>query len=414
MNPYGLVILASLMLVFALQRVGDLLNLSRLTGEAPADFKDVFDGDTYRKALDYARARLRFSMASASFDLAVTLAFWFAGGFAWWDGVTRGPGWGEIPTGLIYIAGLFFAQDLLSLPFDLYSTFVIEARFGFNRTTVKTFAADKAKGLLLTALLGGPLLAALLAFFHAAGPSAWLWAWGVTTAFGLALQFVAPTWILPLFNKFTPLPDGELRAAIFAMAEKVSYPLSNIFVIDGSKRSSKTNAFFTGFGRNKRIALFDTLIQRHTVAELTGVMAHEIGHYKEKHVLLGAALSVAQQGVMFFLLSVFLKSPGLFAAFGLSAPSTHAGLVFFGMLYAPASFVLGLGLCALSRRHEFQADRYALRVMGDPGPMIDALKKLAASNLSQLSPHPFYVALHYTHPPLPARIAALRAAAHAG
>jgi STE24 endopeptidase len=394
--------------VFAVQRIADFLNLSRLRGGTPEDFRDVFDDATYRKALDYARARLRFTILSASWDLFVTLAFWFSGGFPWWDRITRGLGRGEIATGLVFIGGLSLANDLLSLPFDLYSTFVLEARFGFNRTTAKTFAADKVKGWLLAALLGGALLAAVLAFFRWAGDAAWLWAWGATAAFGFLLQFVAPTWILPLFNKFTPLPEGELRSAIFDLAKRVDYPLTNIFVMDGSKRSSKSNAFFTGFGRNKRIALFDTLIQQHTVVELTGVMAHEIGHYKEKHVLWGAVISVLQQGLTFFLLSLFLREPALFAAFGLATPSARAGLALFGMAYAPLSFLMGIGLHAYSRRNEFQADRYALRAMGDPGPMIDALKKLATTNLSQLAPHPFYVLLHYTHPPLPARIAALR------
>ncbi len=414
MNTYGWIILSSLVLVFAAQRTADLLNLTRLRGEAPEEFKDVFDGEKYAKALDYARARLKFSMVTSSFDLVVTLVFWFAGGFPAWDRLTRSFGRGEIATGLIYIGGLFYAQDLISLPFDLYSTFVLEQRFGFNRTSPSTFVLDKMKGWALTAVLGGALLAAVLAFFGWAGGTAWLWAWGATAFFGLLLQFIAPTWILPLFNKFTPLPDGELRTAIFDLARRVEYPLTNIFVMDGSKRSSKTNAFFTGFGKNKRIALFDTLVQQHTVPELTGVMAHEIGHYKEKHVLLGACLSILQQGLMFFLLSLFVREPGLFQAFGLSVPSVPAGLVLFGMLYAPLSFFLGIGLHALSRRHEFQADRYALRVMKDPGPMVAALKKLSAANLSQLTPHPFYVALHYTHPPLPARISALRNAAQAG
>lgn len=407
MNTYGWIILASIVLLFVIQRIADLLNLTRLTGEPPEEFRDVFDSASYAKALDYARARLRFSMVSASLGLAVTLGFWFLGGFGFWDGWTRSFGWGAVPTGLLYMAGLFFANDVISLPFQIYSTFVLEARFGFNRTTPRTFVLDKLKAWGLTLVLGGAVLWVVLAFFLGAGDHGWLWAWGAVTLFGLFFQFVAPTWIMPLFNKFTPLEEGELRASIFALAKKVDYPLTNVFVMDGSKRSSKSNAFFTGFGKNKRIALFDTLIKQHTVPELTAVMAHEIGHYKEKHVLMGTITSILQQGVLFFLLSLFLKEAGLFAVFG-TQPSVHAGLIFFGMLYAPVSFVLGLGLTALSRRHEYQADRYAVRVLGDSSAMAGALKKLSVTNLSQLTPHPFYVALHYTHPPVPARLAALK------
>lgn len=409
LNSAGLFILVSLVLLFLVRLAGDLLNLTRLKGEPPAEFRDALDADAHDKTLAYTRARLVFGMWSSAWDLALLLAFWALGGFAAWDETVRGWGLGPVAAGVVFIGGLGFAAELLSLPRQVYSTFVLEARFGFNRTTPATFIADRLKGWALAALLGGALLAAVLWLLGRAGGSAWLWAWGVTAAFGLLLQFIAPTWIMPLFNKFTPLPEGALRTAIFDLARRVEYPLSNVFVMDGSKRSSKTNAFFTGFGKNKRIALFDTLVKRHTVPELTAVMAHEIGHYKEGHVKTGAALTILQQGAMFYLLSWALRSEALFAAFGV-APSAYAGLVFFGFLCRPVSFVLGLALTALSRRHEFQADRYALRVMGDAAPMVGALKKLAASNLAQLTPHPFYVFLHYTHPPLPARVAALRRA----
>ena len=408
MNLWGWIVLTSLVAVFALKRAADLLNLSCLKGDPPEEFKDVLDGETHAKALAYERARLVYSMAAASYDLLLVLGFWFFGGFAAWDVVARSFHGGAIVTGLIYVGGFFYAHDLVTLPFQIYSTFVLEARFGFNRTTVKTFLLDKAKMWLLAALLGGLILAAIFAFFGWAARSAWLWAWGATVSFGLIVEFVAPTWIMPLFNKFTPLPDGDLRTSIFDLAARTSFPLTNVFVMDGSKRSSKSNAFFTGFGRNKRIALFDTLIRQHTVPELTAVMAHEIGHYKKKHILVGTVLSALQQGVMFFLLSLFVKEPALFAAFGVAVPSVHVGLVLFGLLYTPASFVLDLGMTALSRRHEYQADRYATEAMKGAAPMIAALKKLSVTNLSQLTPHPFYVALHYTHPPVPARLAALR------
>jgi STE24 endopeptidase len=412
-NAVGWALFALLAAVFLVLRIADVLNLSRLRGDPPDDFRDVFDGATYSKALAYARERLRFGIVEAVFDFVLLLGFWFCGGFGAWDRIVRSAGWGPIPTGLAYIAGLFFAQDSASLPFQVHSVFSIEARFGFNKTTVRTFVWDKVKTWALTALLGGALLSAVLAFFTWAGRGAWAWAWGAATVFSLFAQFVAPTWIMPLFNKFTPLPDGELRTSVFDLARRAEFGLANIFVMDGSRRSSKTNAFFTGFGRTKRIALFDTLIRRHTVPELVSVMAHEIGHYKKRHVLIGEALSILEFGGIFYLLSLFLSIPAIFAAFG-AAPSVHVGLALFGVVFSPASFLLGLGLSALSRRHEYEADRFALEWAGGPEPMIAALKKLAADNLSQLMPHPFYVALHYSHPPLPARVAALRRAESGG
>jgi len=238
---------------------------------------------------------------------------------------------------------------------------------------------------------------------------AWLWCWGAVTVFTLFVQFIAPTWIMPLFNKFTPLGEGELREAIFAFADSVGFSLQNVFVMDGSKRSSKSNAFFTGFGRNKRIALFDTLIEKQTVAELVGVLAHEIGHYKKKHIFQGMAISIVHTGVMLYLLSIFVSHPGLFAAFQMEHSSVYAGMIFFGLLFTPLDMVLSPLMSMLSRYNEFEADRFAGEKTGRPQSLIDALKKLSVDNLANLTPHPFYVLLHYSHPPLLQRIAALRA-----
>jgi STE24 endopeptidase len=315
---------------------------------------------------------------------------------------------GPLPTGLIYIVGLLWANDLLGLPFQLHSTFVIEARFGFNRTTPRTFVLDKLKAWALSLVVGGLLLAAMLAFFSYLGSHAWLWAWGFMVGFGLLFQFITPTWILPLFNKFSPLGEGELRTAIFDLANATAFPLSNVLVMDGSKRSSKSNAFFTGFGRNKRIALFDTLIAEHTTVELVAILAHEVGHFKKRHVLIATLLLYLQQGVMLYLFSVILTQPAASVAFGLAIPSVYSGLVIFALLYSPVSSVLGLGLLAMSRRHEYQADAFAAKAVGGPAALSAALKKLAVTNLSQLDPHPFYVLLNYTHPPLVSRLRALK------
>ena len=272
----------------------------------------------------------------------------------------------------------------------------------------KTFILDMIKGIALGIVIGGALLAGILAFFDKAGPNAWLYCWIATTGFTLFMQFIAPTWIMPLFNQFTPLEEGELRSAIMSYAQSVNYPLTNLFVMDGSKRSTKSNAFFTGFGKNKRIALFDTLIENQTVGELVAVLAHEIGHYKKKHILQSMIISIAHMGVMFYLLSIFLNHEGLFTAFYMDDMSTYAGLIFFGMLFSPIEQILSVFMQIFSRKNEFEADRYATETTGQPDNMINALKKLSAHNLSNLTPHPWYVFLNYSHPPVLERIQAIR------
>ena len=342
--------------------------------------------------------------------LGVTLGFWFLGGFQALDEVVRAWQWGPIGTGLAYIGLLALGKGLLSLPFTLYETFVIEARFGFNTMTCKTFLSDMLKGLGVALLIGAPLLAGLLAFLTYAGPSAWLYCWLVMTVVTLALQWLAPTWIMPLFNTFTPLAPGELKEAILRYAQTVRFPVEEVFVIDGSRRSSKSNAFFTGLGKHKRIALFDTLVAAHTVPELVAVLAHEIGHYKMRHIIRGTLLSVAHTGVMFFFLSVFLHHEGLFQAFYVHLPAVYTGLVFFGMLYVPLALLLSMGMQSISRKHEYEADRYAMDTFHEPAALAQALQKLSVHNLANLTPHPFYVFLHYSHPPMLQRLRALQRA----
>lgn len=408
MNVYAIIILTTLVASFVVDLIAELLNLRALRDELPQEFQGVYDAEQYKKSQDYTRVRTRFGFVTSLFGLVLTLAFWFAGGFPYLDKIVRSWGLHPILTGLAYIGILVLAKSVLSLPFSIYSTFVIEERFGFNKTTPKTFVLDLLKGLALGILLGAPLLAGILAFFQYAGVWAWLYCWLAVTVFTLFVQFIAPTWIMPLFNKFTPLDEGELREAILNYAKSVNFSLQNLFVMDGSKRSSKSNAFFTGFGKNKRIALFDTLIAQHTVPELVAVLAHEIGHYKKKHILKGMLISILHAGFMFYLLSIFLSHQGLFEAFYMQEPSIYAGLIFFGMLYSPFEVILSVFLHMFSRKNEYEADRFAAETTRDPDAMISALKKLSVHNLSNLTPHPFYVFLNYSHPPTLERIRALR------
>lgn len=408
MNIYAIIILAAILAEFILSVAANSLNLKSLRKTLPEEFEGVYDEDTYAKSQKYTRENTRFGFIAGTFNLAVLITFWFAGGFNWLDQWARSFGYGEIVTGLIFIGALVIGRSLLSLPFSIWSTFVIEERYGFNKTDAKTFVSDLVKGLLLSVLIGAPLLAGIIAFFAYGGPWAWVWAWLAVTAFSLIMQYVAPTWIMPLFNKFEPLEDGELRQAIEEYADKVDFPLQGVYVMDGSKRSSKSNAFFTGFGKNKRIALFDTLIEKHTTDELVAVLAHEIGHYKKKHIVKNMVISVLHTGIMFALLSVFLQVPGLFDAFYMDQMSVYAGLLFFGLLYSPVESILGIFMQILSRKHEYEADRYAADTIEKPEEMVHVLKKLSKDNLSNLTPHPFYVFLNYSHPPVLRRIEEIR------
>ena len=414
MNAFLIVILVLLVADYALDVVVERLNLRAMRPEIPDEFRDLYDAEKYAKSQQYLRESTRFDLLQSSLMLPLTIGFLLLGGFAWADRLARLPGWGMIPTGLLFAAILGLLSALVALPFSLYDTFVIEARYGFNKTTPGTFIADQLKGLLLGAVLGGAVLAGVLWFFASAGAWAWLYAWGGLTAFQLLLLFIAPVVILPLFNKFTPLEEGDLRAAIQRYADGQKVSLSGIFKIDGSRRSTKANAYFTGFGRTKRIALFDTLIARHSVPELVAVLAHEVGHYRLGHIRKMVAASLAGSLLMFWILGQFIAVPGLYAAFGVpfepvhGQPPIYAGLVFFGFLYAPISMLTSLLSNVLSRRHEFEADAFAAQTTGRPQDLVEALRKLTVDSLGNLTPHPLKVFLEYSHPPVLQRIAALR------
>jgi STE24 endopeptidase len=411
-NTFAIIILVALFAFWKLDLLATLLNLKSLDPRLPDAFADVYDADTYARSQSYTRASASFGVIRASFSLTVLLGFWLLGGFGWLDHLVRSFGFGEVPTGLAFIGLMALGGHMLNLPFSIYDTFVLEERFGFNKTTPKTFAADQIKGLLLAVVLGAPLLAAILWIFISVA-YAWLWAWLVFTGFQLLLTYLAPTFILPIFNKFQPMPEGELKSAIREMADRCDFPLTEIFVMDGSKRSTKANAFFTGFGKRKKIALFDTLIEKQTTPELVAVLAHEIGHFKRKHIVQRIGVGILQSAVIFFLLGLFTTegpfARELFAAFGVAAISPHVGLVLFGILFSPISRLLGIAANAWSRKHEFEADAYAADAMGSPAPLASALKKLSAENLSNLTPHRLRVVLDYSHPPVMQRLQALEA-----
>jgi STE24 endopeptidase len=408
-NAYFLTTLVGILAVEGVQALAEWLNLRRLDPKLPSGFADLYDAETYRRSQEYTRARTRLGMVSSAYDLAILFAFWFAGGFGWWDRVVRGFGIGPVWTGLIFLVVLFVAQGILDLPFSIYSTFVIEERFGFNRTSVGTFILDVLKGVVVGAVIGLPVLAVFLVLFAYAGGLAWLYAW-VAGAIGLfVLQIIIPTVVMPLFNKFTPLAEGELRSAIFAFADRAHFPLKAVYVIDASRRSTKGNAFFTGFGRSKRIALFDTLIERHTPAELVSVLGHEIGHYKKRHILLGTIAGIAEMGLFLGLFSIFVDHQPLFTAFKVAQPSVYAGLLLIGLLLRLLQFGLGVAGEALSRHNERQADSFAANTIGSGKDLASGLLRLSKDSLSNLTPHPFYVFISYSHPPVLERVRRLEA-----
>ena len=406
-NPWFLFLLCSVIGLQLLETLSVLLNLKHLSQPLPEEFQEVFSREDFAKSQAYSRESARHDLIASGVRLAVFLTFWLAGGFAWMQIFVSGLTASPIGQGLIGISLLHLAGTLLSLPFSWYDTFHIEAKYGFNNTTPAVFIADQVKGLFLGALIGLPVLALLLWLFGTF-PGAWLWAWLAVTVLVLALQYIAPRYLMPLFNKFTPLEDGPLKTAIQTLSEKCTFPVKELFVIDGSRRSTKGNAFFAGFGKNKRIALYDTLIEKHPQPELLAVLAHEIGHFKRGHIVQRLIVAVVQLAVIFLLMGTVLGNAGLHAAFGLSKPVLWLGFVFFMILFEPVQTLLGILSGLWSRKHEYEADAYAAQATGGPDNMAAALKRLARDTLSNLTPHPLTVFLHYSHPPMIQRLAALR------
>jgi STE24 endopeptidase len=401
-----IIIITILVFNFVLERVLEYVNSRRFQNELPDEIKDVYDQERYKKSQEYKKENYRFSIITSTFSFLLVLGMFLFNGFAFADAIARNISSHIILVTLLFFGILMFVFDLITTPFSLYDTFVIEEKFGFNKTTVKTFILDKLKGWLLSAIIGGGLLAVIVWFYLKTTVYFWLYAWALIGTFSIFMSMFYSNLIVPLFNKQTPLEEGDLREKILEFSQKAGFKLKNIYVIDGSKRSTKANAYFTGLGSKKRIVLFDTLIQDLEKNEIVAVLAHEIGHYKKRHTVTGLVISIIQTGVILYILSLLIGNPVLSAALGTSQPSFHIGMIAFGVLYSPISTILGLGMNVISRKHEYQADRYA----GDryePESLIEALKKLSRKNLSNLTPHPVYVFFHYSHPPLLQRIRAL-------
>ena len=408
MNPYLIIILTALIGEFLLRSIARYLNLKALSPDLPAEFVGFYDEDKYRESQKYTKVNAKFAYISSAFDLIVLAGFILMGGFNYIDDLARS--WTSMPilSGFAFFGLLYVIRDVLSTPFALYETFVIEEQFGFNKTTVKTFLLDKVKSYILVAVLGAVLLGGILYFFGETGDWGWLYAWGLVSLFIIVAPSLFVTVIAPLFNKFTPLSDGTLKDAIEKYSESVKFPLTEVSVMDGSKRSGHSNAYFSGFGKKKRIVLFDTLIEKHSVEELVSILAHEVGHYKKKHILKGVLVSIAHAGVLFFLLSQFIENRGLFDAFRMQEISVYAGLVFFSILYSPIELVLSIVMNVVSRKHEYEADAFAADTVGSAEPLVNGLKTLSVSNLGNLTPDDLTVILNYSHPPILQRIAALR------
>lgn len=396
-------IIAIIVLDFVWTQYLSYRNRKRMSPDIPAQLKGIYDEEEYRRQQAYQRENSRFGLLSGSVSFAVTLLILIFQLFGWLDGEIRQHI--EIPlfVSLAFIGILFVGNEILSLPFSYYHTFVIEKKYGFNKSTPKIFWTDQIKGLLLSVALGGLILSALIWFYNNFGSYAWLYAWGMMTAFSLFMSLFYSNVIVPLFNKQTPLEEGELRDAIEKFSQKAGFDLTNIYVIDASKRSTKANAYFTGFGKKKRIVLFDTLINDLDTDEIIAVLAHEIGHYKKKHIVKHLITSILYTGAMLFILSFFLKSQALAQALGSDIPSFHLGIIGFSILFTPISLILGLAMNISSRKNEYEADAYAAG-FGLSDALTSGLKKLSVKSLSNLNPDPWNVFFYYSHPTLLQRI----------
>ena len=393
------IIIAFIIISFLIDQGLDWLNARHFDDPVPAELADVYDLETYRKSQSYKKANARFSALTSGFMLLITLAFFVIDGFAHIDKIARSFSDNEIVVGLIFFGIIMLGSDLLTTPFSYYKTFIIEERFGFNKSTPALFFADKLKGWIMTILVGGGLLALIIWFYQISGSNFWLYAWIVFAVFALVMNMFYAKLIVPLFNKQKPLEQGSLRNQIEAYSATVGFKLDNIFVIDGSKRSTKANAYFSGFGSEKRITLYDTLVNDLEEEEIVAVLAHEVGHYKKNHIIINLVVSILLTGFTLWLLGVFISQPIFSEALGVSKPSFHVSLIAFGILYTPISGVTGFLMSLLSRKFEYQADDFAKNTFS-AAPLISSLKKLSRNSLSNLTPHPLYVKFQYSHPTL--------------
>ena len=408
MNIYFIIIIGIIVFEYILSSIVRYFNLIALDPRLPSEFLDTFDNEKYKKSQEYTKTNSKFAYFTSTFSLILSLVFILFGLYNTIDIYARSFAYNEISTGLIFFGLLFLITDMLTLPFSLYSTFNIEEKYGFNKTTPKTFFIDKLKQYFLTLIIGTPVLSLILYFFINFGQYAWIYVWIFLVCFSVIMQPIFNNFIAPMFNKFTPLDEGPLLEKIRSYLNKVDFPVKKLEVMDGSKRSSHSNAYFSGIGKNKRIALFDTLVDQMNEDEIVSVIAHEVGHYKLKHIYTGIILNAIQSGFMLFILSLFLMNTELFAVFKMQNISIYASLLFFSMLYAPISLVIGIFFNIISRRNEFSADAYSAETANMPDALISGLKKMSKENLSNLTPHWLNVFLNYSHPPVLERISALR------
>ncbi|WP_443633020.1 M48 family metallopeptidase [Candidatus Marifrigoribacter sp. Uisw_064] len=401
MSPQTLfyIIIGILIVNFIVDKVLDTLNAKHFNDPIPEELKDVYELDEYQKSQAYKKENQRFGTIASTISILATLLFFFLDGFKYVDEIARSISDNNIIITLVFFGIIMLASDILSTPFGYYKIFVIEEKFGFNKTTKKLFILDKIKGLMMMVLIGGLLLSLIVWFYETTGSQFWLYAWAMIAVFSFFMNMFYAKLIVPLFNKQTPLEEGSLRSKIEEYSSQVGFKLDNIFVIDGSKRSTKANAYFSGFGSEKRITLYDTLINDLEEDEIVAVLAHEVGHYKKKHIVFNLTASIATTGFTLWLLSLFIGNQLFSDALNISDPSFHIGLIVFGVLYSPISEITGLIMNYFSRKFEYQADDYAKNTF-EATPLISALKKLSKNSLSNLTPHPAYVTAHYSHPTL--------------
>ncbi len=391
---------------FFLERILSYLNRKSAKKPIPKELEGIYDNEKYTKSQTYQAEVSKFGMFTATFSFFFLFLAIYNGWFGLLDQWIRTFSPLSLVSPLIFFGILFIVSDVINIPFSIYQNFIIEAKYGFNKMTVKTFILDKIKGYILTIIIGGFLLGVLIYLVNTIGSDFWYYFWVVMTAFTLFANLFYTSLILPLFNKLTPIEDGELKSSIQSYCKKVSFPLKNIFIIDGSKRSSKGNAFFSGLGRKKKVVLFDTLVEKHTVEELTAIFAHEVGHYKKKHIVFSTLFSIGLMGFMLFLFSRMAYNAEVSWAMGGQISELHLNLLAFGILYSPISTILGIIGNIISRKNEYEADAYAQETF-DSAPLVEGLKKMSADHLSNLTPHPVYVFFYYSHPPLRKRIKAM-------
>jgi STE24 endopeptidase len=397
------ILITILLIKFVIDSVLNHLNAKHFNDTLPNDISDVYEINEYQKSQSYKRTNYNFSKITSLFSLITTLLFFFFNGFSIVDEIARGFSNNIIIITLFFFGIIIVGSDIISIPFSLYKTFVIEEKFGFNKASKKIFFLDKIKGLLMTIILGGSILSIITWFYEFTGNYFWIYSWLLISAFSVFLNMFYSKLIVPLFNKQTILEEGDLKNEIIKYVNSVGFKAHDIYVINGSKRSTKANAYFSGFGNQKRITLYDTLINDLENDEIVAVLAHEVGHYKRKHILYNLTSSIILTGFALFVLSLFIKTPVLSLALGVSLPSFHIGLIAFGILYSPVSQILGIFMNYMSRKFEYQADNYAKNTFS-ASPLISSLKKLSKNSLSNLTPHYLYVFFHFSHPTLLDRI----------